>query len=233
VYHCDPLWSSYTGTGGQAPVVPAAAPWGSSDQAACAHVSGPWSAALPLRTAAGAVVQPAAGALPSTGQGKAAAAAASQPLLVDSAAPQPAAAQAPVVETLTQWSYCSENYIVEWQFDDGGWWANYDRSFSDRLEECYQSDSATKEFKCKPGRTVEFVYNVKEFWQMNTETQGRRLIRRILTWTAEYLELGEHRAAVVKHNQAHHNMETCHARTGRRNRSQSAAPNHPRSRSKY
>ena len=213
----DPAWSSYTGTNGRAPVVPAAAPLGSSDHAACGQISGPWAAALPLRTNHGAAVQPVAGAVPSTEHGNAAAAAASQPLLADAAATQPAAAQGSVVETLIKWSYSLDHYIVEWQFDDGGWWANYDRRFCDRLEDCYQSVSAPKEFKWKPGRTVEFVYNVEEFWQMNTETQGRRLIRRILTWAAECLVRGDRRNAVEEHNLAHHTMEACHRCTGRRN----------------
>ena len=211
----DPAWSSYTGTNGRAPVVPAAAPLGSSDHAACGQICGPWAAALPLLT--NAAVQPVAGAVPSTEHGNAAAAAASQPLLADAAATQPAAAQGSVVETLIKWSYCSDHYIVEWQFDDGGWWAKYDRRFCDRLEDCFQSVSAQKEFTWKPGRTVEFVYNVEEFWQMNTETQGRRLIRRILTWAAECLVRGDRRNAVEEHNLAHHTMEACHRRTGTRN----------------
>ena len=161
----------------------------------------------------------------------AAAAAATQPLPPEAAAAQPAVAQGAVVETLTEYSYCSEHYIVEWQFDKDGWWENYDRSFSDRLEKCYQSGAAVKEFKYTPGRTVEFVYNVDEFWQMNDETKGRRVIRRILTWGSEYKALGDRRRVVEEHNRVHHTLEACHRRTGRRTRSQSAAPSHPRSRS--
>ena len=163
----------------------------------------------------------------------AAAAAATQPLPPEAAAAQPAVAQGAVVETLTEYTYCSDNYIVEWQFDDDGWWASYDRSFSDRLEKCYQSDAAVKEFKYTPGRTIEFTYNVDEFWQMSGETNRRRVMRRMLTWAADYKALGDRKRAIEEHNRQHHNLEACHRGIGRRARSQSAAPSHSRSRSKY
>ena len=123
---------------------------------------------------------------------------------------------------MTQWSKCGDHYIVEWQYDDNGWWANYTRDFSDRLEQCYQ-ESTVKEFRCKPRGNIEFVYNVVDFWQMNLETKGRRLIRRILILETEWLELAARRAAVEKHNLVHQSMDACYKRTGRRTRSQSAA----------
>ena len=162
----------------------------------------------------------------------AAAAAATQPLPPEAAAAQPAVAQGAVVETLTEYSYYSEHYIVEWQFDQDGWWTSYDRSFSDRLEKCYQSDSVKKDFKFTPGRTIEFVWNVDEFWQESGETHRRRMIRRILTWAPDYLARGVRAMAIEEHNRQHHNLEACHRRTGRRARSQSAAPSHSRSRSR-
>ena len=231
-YTGDPAWSGYTPTQGQAPYGPAATPWSSSAQTACGQVSGSWAAALPQRTTQGVATEPAAAVLPSERQGMAAAAAATQPLPPEAAAAQPAVAQAAVVETLTQYSYYSEHYIVEWQFDEDGWWTSYDRRFSDRLEECYQSDAAKKEFTYTPGRTIEFTYNVDEFWQESGETHRRRVMRRMLTWAADYKALGDRKRAIEEHNRQHHNLEACHRRIGRRARSQSAAPSHSRSRSR-
>ena len=232
-YSGDPAWSGYTPTQGQAPFGLAATPWTSSAHTETGQGSGSWAAALPQRTTQGVATGPAAAVLPSERQGMAAAAAATQPLLPEAAVAQPAVAQAAVVETLTRYSYFSEHYIVEWQFDEDGWWTSYSRGFSDRLEECYQSTAEVKQFSHTPGRTIQYTYNVDEFWQESGETHRRRMIRRILISAPDYLARGVRAMAIEEHNRQHHNLEACHRRTGRRARSQSAAPSHSRSRSKY
>ena len=227
----DPSWAQWRGTAATSSASAAATPWPSSAPVAFSGVqpAGPWAAALPQMTTPAAGVQQTAVGVASAGQGQAAVA--SQPVLAAAGVCEPAAASAAVVQMLTKWSKCGDHYIVEWQYDDGGWWANYTRDFSDRLEEWYQ-DSKGAEFRCKPRGNVEFAYNVEEFWQMNLETQGRRLIRRILTLETEWQKLGDRRAAVEKHNLVHQTMDACYKRTGRRTRSQSAAGSQSRSRTR-
>jgi len=226
----DPSWARWQGTAATSSAPAAASPWPSSVPVAVSGVqpAGPWAAALPqMTTPAGGVQQAAAkGASAEPGQ----ASAASQPAPAAAGCCEPVATSAVVVEKVTQWSKCGDHYIVEWQYDDWGWWRNYTRDFSDRLEQCYQLNSMT--FRCKPRGNIEFVYNVDEFWQMNMETQGRRLIRRNLILETEWLRLADLRAAVEKHNLEHHNLGACHNRAGRRPRSQSAAGSQRPSRSR-
>ena len=227
----DPSWALWRGTAATSSAPAAASPWPSSVSAAVSGVqpAGPWAAALPQMTTPSGGVQQAAVKGASAGPGQASAA--SQPAPAAAGCCEAAAASAVVVEKVTQWSKCGDHYIVEWQYDDNGWWANYTRDFSDRLEQCYQ-ESSVKEFRCKPRGKIEFVYNVDEYWQMNLETQGRRLIRRILILETEWLRLADRRAAVEKHNLVNQTMDACYKRTGRRTRSQSAAGSQRPSRSR-
>ena len=134
----DPSWALWRGTAATSSASAAAAPWPSSAPVAVSGVqpAGPWAAALPQMTTPAAGVQQTAVGVASAGQGQAAVA--SQPVLAAAGVCEPAAASATVVPVLTKWSRCGEHYIFEWQYDDSGWWANYTRDFSDRLEEWYQ-----------------------------------------------------------------------------------------------
>ena len=124
---------------------------------------------------------------------------------------------------LTDLSKCGE-YVVEWEYSDQGSWYTYSRRFMDTLEQYYQSPGPQKAFTWKPRGNVEFEYNVQEMWQMNLETKGRRCIRRVLTWAAEWEALPEREAAVLKHNADNKTLDACYARTGRQSRSQGAGP---------
>ena len=86
-----------------------------------------------------------------------------------------------------------------------------------------------KEIRFRPRDNVEFVCNVEECWQMNDETKGRRVIRRILIAEMEWTKVAERKAAVEQHNASHFTLEACHRRTGRRSRSQSATGSQARS----
>ena len=226
----DPAWGNWKGTATQSSTS-AATPWPSSAPAAASGTQAaiPWAAALTHVNTAAAGPQQAAVGVSSIVQGQTAAA--SVPAEATTVASENAAAAAAAAEPLTEWSKFGEHWIVEWQYDDGGWWHSYTRSFSDRLEQCLRTQSA-KEIRFRPCGNVEFVYNLEELWQMNDETKGRRVIRRILIAEMEWTKVAERRAAVEQHNASQFTLEACHRRTGRKSRSQSASGSQSRSQSR-
>ena len=218
----DPAWAKWSGSATQA-AAPVASPWPSSSPASSSVGPGgtPWTAALSQGSTTASAGQQTTPDPTSTVQVRAAGE--QQPGQTNSRAPARAAVDAAEERRLTDLSKCGE-YVVEWEYSDQGSWYTYSRRFMDRLEQYYQSPGPEKAFTWKPRGNVEFEYNVQEMWQMNLETKGRRCIRRVLTWAAEWEALPEREAAVLKHNADNKNLDACYARTGRQSRSQGAGP---------
>ena len=72
-----------------------------------------------------------------------------------------------------------DDFRPQWQCqDENGRWIDYDATFNTTLENAYQNGQES--IRHMPGRVVEFVYYLAGFLHENTETQRRRVMRRML-----------------------------------------------------
>jgi hypothetical protein len=219
-------WANYVGPRAPAAQAAAAQPWPSAAAEQpwpSAAAATPWSPALPQKAGAAPVAQHAQGAP------------ASQPLAAAhsrAADPQPAA---PAAAAPSKWKKWGE-YFVIWQVDtDDNSWTDYDSAWCELLEKHWREPSESKQFTARPRGTVDYMYDVDEFFQMNKETGKRRLIRRVLIGPQEHEHSAARRSLVAQHNKANHSLEACYRRRdagSNRSRSKSATGSPSRSRSR-
>lgn len=74
----------------------------------------------------------------------------------------------------------NESWAASWQVqgDRPLHWIDYDQAFCERLEAAFHNGFSA--FQWAPRGTVVFEYDTRELTQTNLETNGRRIMRRIL-----------------------------------------------------
>jgi hypothetical protein len=103
-----------------------------------------------------------------------------------------------------------------WVFEGDGelglpQWTAYSAAFQRVLEEKHRNH--VREFTHQPNGKVWFSYNLQEMWQMNLETQKRRVMRRYLAVSEPSAQvLNDRLVAAEAHNRNRHTLTACYAR---------------------
>jgi len=136
------------------------------------------------------------------------------------AAASSAAAVVPVDEVLQ-----IQGYLIIWQVEGEkrGSWTDYSNEFAVRLEQSY-NENPRGAFIARPGARVDFQYDTHRMIQENTETRGRRQIRRVLEPLTEVQTRDQTRQDIATHNQENWTADNLNrARAGHRAASRSTS----------
>jgi hypothetical protein len=131
---------------------------------------------------------------------------------------QPAAAQAPPLPPAVPEYRKSGEWVVTWQVEaedrNGATvWRDYDEAFQEKLEN--QMRHGPSNFRHTPGDNVQFTYDTKEMYQMNMETSKKRLIRRCLIHSPEWLQMDRRMRENAEANAQHWDLTPYYQRTGK------------------
>jgi hypothetical protein len=116
-------------------------------------------------------------------------------------------------------------YYAIWQFElDANSWADYEPDFAVLLENHYKAHTAAP-LRARPGeRGVEFEYSTTEWYQLNTRSKKKRMIRRVIIPQAEFSALESMVPVFKEWNGQHHEARRGLPQDGARSRSGSRGP---------